>query len=86
MVRIRMGAIAGVVLVGALFTASPVAAGDKLYFTGEQGDVFLLPATERFQILQTNSLGGLCLATPAISDGKIYFRTIDKLLAIGAKH
>ena len=23
------------------FTASPVAAGDKLYFTGEQGDVFV---------------------------------------------
>jgi outer membrane protein assembly factor BamB len=71
---------------GQAFTASPVAAGDKLYFTGEQGDVFLLPATERFQVLQTNSLGSLCLATPASSDGKIYFRTIDKLLAIGAKH
>jgi outer membrane protein assembly factor BamB len=70
---------------GQAFTASPVAANGKLYFTGERGDVFVLPATNQFGVLQTNKLGGLCLSTPAISAGTIYFRTVDKLLAIGKK-
>ena len=65
------------------FTASPVAAYGKLYFTGEQGDVFVLPATNVFSVLATNNLGGLCLSTPAISEGALYFRTVDKLVAVG---
>jgi hypothetical protein len=51
---------------------------------GEQGDVFVLPASEKFSVLATNRLGGICLATPAISDGTLFFRTTEKLLAIGA--
>jgi outer membrane protein assembly factor BamB len=66
------------------FTASPVAAKDKLYFIGEQGDVFVLPTSEKFRVLATNSLEGICLATPAISDGALLFRTTEKLLAIGS--
>lgn len=65
------------------FTASPVSAGGKLYFTGELGDVFVLPVSDKFSVLATNKLDGLCLATPAISDGAIFFRTTEKLLAIG---
>jgi outer membrane protein assembly factor BamB len=65
------------------FTASPVAAKDKLYFTGEQGDVFVIPQSEKFSVVATNKLGGICLATPAISDGLLLFRTTEKLLAVG---
>jgi outer membrane protein assembly factor BamB len=68
------------------FTASPVAANGKLYFTGEQGDVFVLPATKDFSVLATNKLGGLCLSTPAISEGTIFFRTVEKLVAVGFKN
>ncbi len=64
------------------FSASPVAADGKLYFTGELGDVFVIPATRKFSLLATNKLDGLCLATPAISDGTLFFRTTEKLLAI----
>ena len=49
------------------------------------GDVFVLPATKEFSVLATNKLGGLCLSTPAISDGTLYFRTTEKLVAIGTK-
>ncbi len=68
---------------GEAFSASPVAAGGKLYFTGELGDVFVLAASNRLSILATNKLGGQCLATPAISGDRIYFRTLDRLVAIG---
>jgi outer membrane protein assembly factor BamB len=67
------------------FTASPVAAGGKVYLTGERGEVFVLPASEQFSVLATNKLGGICLSTPAISDGTLFFRTTEKLLAIGGR-
>jgi len=66
------------------FTASPVAAGGWLYFIGEQGDVFVIPATDKFNVVATNKLGGICLATPAISDGTMFIRTTEKLVAVGA--
>jgi outer membrane protein assembly factor BamB len=65
------------------FTASPVAANGKIYYPGEQGDVFVVPATGEFSVLATNKLGGLCLSSPAISEGTLFFRTTGKLVAIG---
>ena len=67
------------------FTSSPIAAKDKLYFTGEQGEVFVIPTIGKFSVLATNKLGGICLATPAISDDTLFFRTTEKLLAVGFK-
>ena len=67
------------------FTASPVAAGGKLYFTGERGDVFVVPVAEKFSVLATNKLGGICLSTPAISEGTLLFRTTEKLIAVGTQ-
>jgi outer membrane protein assembly factor BamB len=67
------------------FTASPVAAGGNLYFTGERGEVFVVPAKDNFSVTATNKLGGICLSTPAISEGTLFFRTTEKLIAIGAR-
>ncbi|HWY75421.1 MAG TPA: PQQ-binding-like beta-propeller repeat protein [Verrucomicrobiae bacterium] len=67
------------------FTASPVVAGGKLYITGEEGDVFVVPASRTFSVVASNKLGGICLSTPAISDGTLYFRTTEKLIAVGSK-
>lgn len=49
----------------------------------EDGDVFVLKAGREYQLLATNSLGEIGMATPAISEGVIYFRTGQGLLAIG---
>jgi outer membrane protein assembly factor BamB len=65
------------------FTASPVAAGDRLYFTAEDGRVQVLRAGPEYKPLATNDLGEACLATPAISDGVIYFHTEKHLVAVG---
>ena len=67
------------------FTSSPVSAGGNLYFTGEQGDVFVIPVSDKFRVLATNKLDGICLTTAAISDGAMFYRTTEKLLAIGVK-
>ncbi|MCL4178304.1 MAG: PQQ-binding-like beta-propeller repeat protein [Verrucomicrobia bacterium] len=68
------------------FTASPVAAAGRLYFTGELGDVFVLRAGRDFEVLACNQLNEHCLATPALANGRIVFRTRSHLVAIGDSH
>ena len=65
------------------FTASPVAGDGKLYFAGESGEVVVVKAGEKFQVLSRNLMGGSCMATPAISGGNLIFRTRDHLVSIG---
>jgi outer membrane protein assembly factor BamB len=65
------------------FSASPVAADGKIYFTSETGDVFVVRAGPRFELLATNSFDEVVMATPAISEGTLYFRTRSHLVAIG---
>jgi outer membrane protein assembly factor BamB len=64
------------------FTASPVSDGRQIYFTSEQGVVFVVAAAEAYSLLATNELHETCMATPAISDGTLFFRTREKLIAI----
>ena len=65
------------------FTASAVAGNDKLYYTSEEGDVFVLSAGREANLLATNALGEVCMATPAISEGRLFFRTQGHLVAVG---
>ena len=65
------------------FTASPVAADDKIYITSEEGDVFVVRAGRVFQLLATNPLGEIGMASPAISEGVLYFRAGKSMMAIG---
>lgn len=66
------------------FTASPVAADGKVYYTSEEGDVFVLEAGPEFKLLSTGALGEVCMSTPAISDGRLYFRTQGHVVCIAA--
>lgn len=64
------------------FSASAVAAGGQLYFSGESGEVYVVRAGREFEILAVNDMGETCMATPAISEGSLFFRTRHKLIAI----
>ena len=70
---------------GTRFSASSVAAEGKLYFTSEMGDVFVVRAGPKFELLATNSLDEIAMATPAVSEGTLYFRTQNHLVAIAEK-
>ncbi|MCG8606651.1 PQQ-binding-like beta-propeller repeat protein [bacterium] len=67
------------------FTASPVAANDKIYFTSEVGDIYVLQAGPTFKVLATNAMDEVCLATPAISEGVLFFRTRQNLVAVAER-
>jgi outer membrane protein assembly factor BamB len=68
---------------GATFSASVVAAGGRLYFASEDGEVFVLQAGSRYQLVAKSSMGEVCMATPAISNGLIFIRTRGHLYCIG---
>jgi outer membrane protein assembly factor BamB len=67
------------------FTASPVAADGRIYFTSEEGDIFVVKAGPSFELLAVNKLADPCLATPAIADGMIFIRSQRYLFGIGRK-
>ncbi len=67
---------------GAPMVASLVAADGKIYCTAENGTVHVLAAGTDFNVLSRNPMGEPCLATPAISEGVLYFRTTESLVAI----
>lgn len=68
--------------VGALFTSSPVAVDGRLYCLSEDGDMYVLKAGPEYELLAKNSLGEVCMASPAISDGKMFIRAFKHLLCI----
>lgn len=69
----------------AAFTASPVAADGKVYLANEDGQVFVLKAGPKYERMALNDMGSGILATPAISEGRLLFRTQRELIAIGLR-
>lgn len=65
------------------FSASPVVVEDKVYFTNDQGETFVLAAGREFKLLHVNRLHARTLASPALVEGRWYWRTGGQLLAIG---
>ena len=68
---------------GHTFSASPVAAGNRLYFLNEDGEMFVLEAGDTYKEVARNDLDEMSLASPAIAGDAIYIRTRTKLYKIG---
>jgi outer membrane protein assembly factor BamB len=65
------------------FSASPIGVDGKVFFTNDNGETFVLAAGPKFNLLHVNRLNERTLATPALVDGRWYFRTERHLIAIG---
>lgn len=64
------------------FTASPWAAHGKVFALSEDGDTFVFQAGPEYRLLHTNSLGEMCMATPAIAGDRLLIRTLTKLYCL----
>ena len=62
---------------------SPVESDGRLFLPSEDGDVFVVRAGAKFELLSRNSLGELLMSTPAIADGLMLIRAEHDLSAIG---
>lgn len=67
---------------GGAYSASPVAADGRIYLTSEDGDIFVVRAGPEYELLASNRMGEVCLATPAISEGQLFIRTTGHLVAV----
>jgi outer membrane protein assembly factor BamB len=64
------------------FSGSPVAVNGKVFFTNDDGETFVIEAGREFKLLQVNRLGEPTYASPALVEGRWYFRTASSLVAI----
>jgi outer membrane protein assembly factor BamB len=67
----------------ARFMASMVAVGDVILQTSDAGDVYVIRAGPKHEVIRTNSIGEPVFASPAIANGRIYLRGTTHLYAIG---
>jgi outer membrane protein assembly factor BamB len=67
------------------FYGSPVWVAGRLYCLSRDGEVFVIAAADRFDLLARNPLGEKSGSTPAVADGIMYLRTYTHLVSIGVR-
>jgi outer membrane protein assembly factor BamB len=60
---------------GAVFSASLVAADGRIYASSEDGEVYVVKPGPKFEVLGTNNVGEVIMATPAIARDMFIVRT-----------
>jgi len=65
------------------YYASPVAGDGKIFLASEPGIMTVVAAGDEFKVLSTADMGEKIMATPALTDEKLYLRTAAHLYAIG---
>jgi outer membrane protein assembly factor BamB len=66
------------------YSASPVLAEGRLYFSSEEGKVAVVRPGREWGLVQLNDLQEVIFATPALSAGEIFVRTADALYCFGS--
>lgn len=61
---------------------SPIAAGDRLYFSNDRGNTRVVKAGKTFEVLAENTLPDAMTAAPAVADGALFIRTKKQLFKI----
>jgi outer membrane protein assembly factor BamB len=67
---------------GQTFSASPVAAGGRVFLLTEEGTTFVLESGPEYKEIARNDLNEMSLASPAVAGDAIYIRTESKLYKI----
>lgn len=68
--------------VGGAFCASPVVAGDLIYFCDEKGKTTVIRAADEYKEVAVNELEDGLRSSPAIAGGALYLRTFKSLYKI----
>ncbi len=66
------------------FTTSPWAYDGKIFCLSEDGDTFVIQAGPEMRVLARNSLGEMCMSSPALAPNALIIRTARALYRIGA--
>lgn len=66
----------------AAFTASPWAAKGHVFCLSEDGDTYVFAAGDECRRVRVNSLGEMCMATPALARDSVIIRTLEAVYRI----
>jgi outer membrane protein assembly factor BamB len=69
--------------VGGDFFASPVWVDGRLFCVSTSGELVVVEASDKFNVLHHYALNELCHTTPAVAGGKLFVRTEKHLWSIG---
>lgn len=64
------------------FTSSPWAYNGHIFCLSEKGLTYVVKAGPEFEVVATNDLDELCIATPGLTDGNLVIRTSSKLYCL----
>ncbi|MCI0662983.1 MAG: PQQ-binding-like beta-propeller repeat protein, partial [Acidobacteria bacterium] len=70
---------------GGSYSASPIAANGNIYLSSEDGEIFVVKAGSKYELLSVNPMGEVLMATPAISDGMVIVRGQKHVFGISEK-
>lgn len=65
-------------------SASSISANGNLYFTADNGDTYVIKASDKYQLVSLNPLGEQVRASPAVSDGELFIRGVSNLYCISS--
>jgi outer membrane protein assembly factor BamB len=69
--------------IGGNYSASPICIDGRLYAVSDDGEVVVLKADDSLEELARNPLNEASRATPAVSGGRLYLRSMSQLFCIG---
>jgi outer membrane protein assembly factor BamB len=67
---------------GGNYYASLLAGDGKIYTLSEDGQATVVAAKPSFQVISSNAMGERCMASPAVSGGRVYIRSDQTLYCI----
>lgn len=65
------------------FYGSPVCVGDRIYCITQNGQVVVIKAADKYELLAVNDLDEKSYSTPAVSGERMFLRTYSHLICIG---
>ncbi len=71
--------------VGGMFFSSPLWVDGRLFCVSTKGEVVVVGASDRFEVLARNPLGEVTHSTPAVAGGRMYIHTTKSLISVGGR-
>src|SRR5207247_2373037 len=72
--------------VGGNYFGSPVWVDGRLFCVSTAGELVVLEASDKFNVLHRHALNELCHSTPAVALGQMFIRTEKHLWSVGGAH
>ena len=71
--------------VGGTYFGSPVWVDGRLFCVSATGEIVVVEASDKFNVLHRYGLNELCHSTPAVALGRLFVRTEKHLFSIGER-